>query len=118
MWSFESKRHGAKEIVTSVAFIDDGSGMVSDMARYALSWGGGTHFDEPGYIGRFGFGLPNSSINQTLRTEVYTRTEKSEKITKAWLDATEVPNTASRRFRLRKPANCPSSSAVTSNVTG
>lgn len=88
---FDTKRHGTKEIVTSVAFVDDGSGMVSDMARYALSWGGGTHFEEPGYIGRFGFGLPNSSINQTLRTEVYTRTEKSEKITKAWLDATDVP---------------------------
>jgi hypothetical protein len=88
---FETKRHGSKEIVTSVAFFDDGSGMVPDMARYSLSWGGGTHFDEPGFIGRFGFGLPNASINQTLRTEVYTRTDKSEKITKAWLDAKVIP---------------------------
>lgn len=88
---FETKRHGTKDIVTSIAFIDDASGMVPDMARYALSWGGGTHFDELGFIGRFGFGLPNSSINQTLRTEVYTRTDKAEKITKAWLDATDVP---------------------------
>ena len=88
---FDTKRHGAKDIVTSIAFIDDASGMMPDMARYALSWGGGTHFDEPGFIGRFGFGLPNSSINQTLRTAVYTRTDKSEKITKAWLDATDVP---------------------------
>src|SRR6266568_547490 len=88
---FETKRHGTKDIVTSIAFIDDASGMVPDMARYALSWGGGTHFDEPGFIGRFGFGLPNSSINQTLRTEVYTRTDKAEKITKAWLDASDVP---------------------------
>jgi hypothetical protein len=88
---FETKRHGTKDIVTSIAFIDDASGMVPDMARYALSWGGGTHFDEPGFIGRFGFGLPNSSINQTLRTEVYTRTDKAEKITKAWLDAFDVP---------------------------
>jgi hypothetical protein len=88
---FETKRHSTRELVTSVAFIDDGSGMVPDMARYALSWGGGTHFDEPGFIGRFGFGLPNSSINQTLRTEVYTQTSKTEKITKACLDAINVP---------------------------
>src|SRR5688572_10699637 len=33
-----------KNSVTSVAFIDNGSGMLPTMARYALSWGGGTHF--------------------------------------------------------------------------
>ena len=45
--------------------------MVPTMARYALSWGGGTHFNDPTGIGRFGFGLPNSSINQTRRVEAY-----------------------------------------------
>ena len=43
------------------------------MARFALSWGGGTHFDDPDFIGKFGFGLPNASINQTRRVEVYTK---------------------------------------------
>jgi hypothetical protein len=77
---------GRKEKVSGIAFIDDGSGMLPEMARYALTWGGGTHFDEPDFIGKFGFGLPNASINQTRRTEVYTRTSGDESFTKAVLD--------------------------------
>ena len=52
-----------RDSIAEVAFIDDGPGMVPTMARYALSWGGGTHFNDPTGIGRFGFGLLNSSIN-------------------------------------------------------
>lgn len=63
----ERKTRQRRDAVSAVAFIDDGSGMVAKMARYALSWGGGTHFDDPDFIGRFGFGLPNASINQTRR---------------------------------------------------
>lgn len=88
-----NKSTKGKEIVKSVAFIDDGPGMLTEMARYALSWGGGTHFDEPNFIGRFGFGLPNASINQTRRVEVYTRTNKTSPITLAWLDANDFPET-------------------------
>ena len=72
--------------MSSVAFIDNGSGMVPQMARYTLTWGGGTHFDEPDFIGKFGFGLPNASINQTRRTLVYTRTQSNERFRRACLD--------------------------------
>jgi len=78
-----------KNSVTAVAFIDNGSGMRPRMARYALSWGGGTHFDDHDFIGKFGFGLPNASVNQTRRVELYTRTSPAEPITKAWLDIDE-----------------------------
>jgi hypothetical protein len=67
------EKHERKNSVRAIAFIDDGPGMTPEMARYALTWGGGTHFDDPNYIGKFGFGLPNSSVNQTTRVEVYTR---------------------------------------------
>lgn len=83
---FDTVVHSTRPAVSSVAFIDDGSGMVDKMARFALSWGGGTHFDEPNLIGKFGFGLPNASINQAKKVEVYTRTGKSKRIIKAWLD--------------------------------
>lgn len=76
--------------VVSVAFLDNGAGMLPNMARYALSWGAGTHFDEPGTIGKFGFGLPNASINQTRRVEVYTKTRDAKEITMAWLDISNV----------------------------
>src|SRR6185312_8424201 len=39
-----------KNSVTAVAFIDNGSGMLPNMARYALSWGGGTHFEDHEFI--------------------------------------------------------------------
>ena len=83
-----AKAKNNKRSVTAVAFIDDGSGMLPAMARYALSWGGGTHFEQPEFIGRFGFGLPNASINQTRRVEVYTRTSAAEPFTRVFLDIT------------------------------
>jgi len=42
-----NKSTKGKEVVKSVAFIDNGPGMLRKMARFSLSWGGGTHFDEP-----------------------------------------------------------------------
>src|SRR2546423_1383353 len=85
----QSKR-GKRALVSSIAFIDDGSGMRPAMARYALILGGGTHFDDPDFIGKFGFGLPNASLNQTLRVEVYTRTNENEPVSMAVLDVTDV----------------------------
>jgi len=61
------KASNGKRLVSAVAFIDNGAGMSPAMARFALSWGGGTHFEDPQFIGRFGFGLPNSSINRETK---------------------------------------------------
>src|SRR5574341_2252111 len=66
---FDVKRESNREWVKAIAFIDNGSGMLPKMARYALSWGGGTHFEDSTSIGKFGFGLPNASINQTRRVD-------------------------------------------------
>ena len=88
----ETTAKGTRQVVTGVAFIDNGAGMLPTMARFALSWGGGTHFDDPNFIGKFGFGLPNASINQTKLVEVYTRTAASEPITKAWLNLDDYDN--------------------------
>ncbi len=84
------KAHQRAESISAVAFIDNGSGMIPKMAQYALSWGASTHFDDPHFIGKFGFGLPNASINQTRLVEVYTRVAGQETITKAWLDTRDV----------------------------
>lgn len=83
---FEADRESGQRLVTSIAFIDDGSGMLPQMARFALSWGGGTHFDDPNFIGKFGFGLPNASINQARRVEVYTRLSGDESFVRTFLD--------------------------------
>ena len=93
----DRKQYQRKDAVTSVAFIDNGSGMLPKMARFALSWGGGTHFDDPQFIGKFGFGLPNASINQTRRVEVYTRTGASEPFMKAWLDISDYSGESAKQ---------------------
>jgi len=86
------KAHGRADSVTSIAFIDDGAGMLPQMARCALCLGGGTHFEEANFIGKFGFGLPNSSINQTKRVDVYAKTADDPRICKTYLDVNEVQN--------------------------
>src|SRR5205085_6596787 len=72
------KKGDRRETVSALAIIDDGPGMRPSMIRYAMSWGGGTHFKSPTKIAKFGFGLPNSSINQTRYVEVYSRTADSK----------------------------------------
>lgn len=84
------QKHQRANTVAAVAFIDDGPGMLPEMVRYALTWGGGTHHKDPTGIGRFGFGLPNSSINQTKRVEVFTRTEGADTWSKVNLDIKNV----------------------------
>ncbi len=83
-------KYQRSESIGAIAFIDNGSGMLPKMAQYALSWGSGTHFDDPAFIGKFGFGLPNASINQTRLVEVYTRVKGEAAITMAKLDVREV----------------------------
>lgn len=85
----DKKSGDRRSRVTAIGFIDDGSGMLPDMARYALSWGGGTHFDEHDFIGKFGFGLPNASINQARRVDVFTRTSSDLPFSKTYLDLDE-----------------------------
>lgn len=87
----QRKKHQPANSVSAIAFIDDGPGMLPEMIRYALSWGGGTHAKDPTGIGRFGFGLPNSSINQTRRVEVYSRTSGKERWMMGVLDINDVP---------------------------
>src|SRR5436309_9578411 len=96
-----------RKTVSAIAVIDNGSGMVPKMIRYALTWGGGTHFDDHDFIGRFGFGLPNASINQTRRVEVYTRTSPTEKIVKAWLAASEIPEHGLQRIPAPEEGDLP-----------
>lgn len=105
---FDTARGGGnRRYVNAVAFIDNGSGMVPEMARYALSWGGGSHFDDPSFIGRFGFGLPNASINQTRRVEVYTRTAASEPFTMAYLDINDLDPFGMQSVAEARNANLP-----------
>src|SRR5215467_15587423 len=59
------------EQVTHVAVLDDGVGISKAMIPTALQFGGSDRFNSRGGIGRFGMGLPNSSLSQARRVELY-----------------------------------------------
>jgi hypothetical protein len=54
-----------------LAVLDDGCGMNARTLRSALQFGGSERFGDRTGPGRFGFGLPNSSISQSRRVEVF-----------------------------------------------
>lgn len=60
----------AGDIVIGV--MDDGSGMDGATLRRALQFGGSMRFGDRDGLGRFGMGLPNASVSQARRVDVYT----------------------------------------------
>jgi len=55
----------------TIAVVDNGSGMTPSILRASLRFGGSDRFNDRQGLGRFGMGLPNSSLSQSRRVEVY-----------------------------------------------
>ncbi len=62
--------NGKKPQVYEIAFIDNGTGMSPEWVQKSLRFGSGTKQSKKG-IGRFGVGLPQSSMYACPRVEVY-----------------------------------------------
>lgn len=80
---------GRKNNATQIAVIDDGSGMIPDMIRLAMLWGGTDRENSRAGIGRFGYGLPSSCVSQGKRFEVYSAPEGG-KLHMCAIDLTEI----------------------------
>lgn len=59
-----------RRTLDEIAVLDDGSGMDSGELRSSLLFGDGTR-DGQKHIGKFGMGLPNASLSQCKRVDVY-----------------------------------------------
>ncbi|WP_044414259.1 ATP-binding protein [Thiomicrospira microaerophila] len=57
--------------ITEIGIYDNASGMSSDILGQALAFGVGTRKGAKSGMGKFGMGLPNASISQADRVEVY-----------------------------------------------
>lgn len=57
---------------------DDGCGMDRPTLQQSLRFGGSTRFNNRGGLGRYGMGLPNSSLSQAQRVTVYTWQARGE----------------------------------------
>jgi hypothetical protein len=72
-----------------IILVDNGHGMLENELNVALQFGGSTRFNARGQLGRYGMGLPNSSLSQCKRVEVITWKNKSE-VLGNYLDIDEI----------------------------
>lgn len=78
--------------LSDVAVLDNGSGMDEHTLRIALQFGNGSRLGDRSGIGRFGMGLPSSSISQCRRVEVWTWQSAGDIPLYSYLDLDEIGN--------------------------
>lgn len=78
--------------INQLAVLDDASGMDADVLRMALQFGNGTRLDAKDHtgIGRFGMGLPASSMSQCQRVDVWTWQGDPNNALHTYLDLEEI----------------------------
>ena len=80
----------ARRRISAIGVLDNGDGMSPETLRLALQFGNGTHLTDRKGIGRFGMGLPNSSISQCRRLEVWTWQNGPDNAMYSYLDVDEI----------------------------
>jgi len=85
---FLIERHRTR--LKQLAVVDNGCGMDTDELRRALQFGNGGHLKDRKGIGRFGMGLPNSSISQGERVEVWSWQHGAADALWSYLDLAEI----------------------------
>ncbi len=73
-----------------IAVLDNGDGMTAETLRISLQFGNGLHLNDRSGIGRFGMGLPNSSISQCRRLDVWTWQNGPDNALHSFLDVDRI----------------------------
>lgn len=92
VFACESLVQGATQTrhrVDTIAVLDNGKGMDAELLRRALKYGDGLGGDR-NRIGRFGMGLPNSSMSQCTKVEVWSWTNGTPNAMYTYLDLEEI----------------------------
>ncbi|MGQ9869571.1 ATP-binding protein [Leptodesmis sp.] len=81
-----------RSCIHQIAVLDNGCGMDTDVLRLALQFGNGTHLDEDKHtgIGKFGMGLPSSSVSQCQKVDVWSWQNGVENALHTYLDLEEI----------------------------
>src|SRR5690606_20742498 len=90
----EQLRHRERSRVSRIAVLDNGDGMSARTLRMALQFGNGTRLNDRTGIGRFGMGLPNASISQACRVDVWSWQNGPDNALHAYLDVREIESGA------------------------
>lgn len=88
---------GRKNQVYEVAFLDDGTGMSPDWVQGCLRFGNGTRKMAKG-IGKFGVGLPQSSLYACPRVEVYSWQNGTDNCHYSFLDIEMISRGEQRKI--------------------
>ncbi len=83
-----TKSNRPQKQISQIVVLDDGSGMNENDLKTSLQFGNGTKLDADKGIGKFGIGLPNASVSQCRKVEVYTWQKNKSLYT--YLDIDEV----------------------------
>lgn len=83
-----TKSNRPQKQISQIVVLDDGSGMSEKDLKTSLQFGNGTKLNADKGIGKFGIGLPNASVSQCKKVEVYTW--QKNKCLYTYLDIEEV----------------------------
>ncbi|WP_022850808.1 ATP-binding protein [Limisalsivibrio acetivorans] len=74
--------------IRELAVYDDGCGMTPETLQICLQFGNGTRLNSRTGMGRFGIGLPNASVSQARKVDVYSWQDK--KFYHTFLDVDQI----------------------------
>jgi len=107
--TFEKKSSSRQgKAVDSIAIYDNGSGMSPEIMECALQFGGGTKHNSVSGMGKFGMGLPNSSVSVCRKVTLFSWI--NNKCFSSTLDIEEIVSTSN--LILAKPVKCEIPKAV------
>lgn len=98
-----------RQRIEQIVVLDNGRGMDGDVLRMALQFGNGTYLDEENHtgIGRFGMGLPSSSVSQCERVDVWTWQNGVDGAIHSYLDLREIRGRKMAEVPEPKPKKVP-----------
>lgn len=96
-----------RQRMDQVAVYDNSCGMTADVLRIALQFGNGSHktSEKQNGIGKFGMGLPNASISQCCRVDVWSW--QNGQCCHSYLDVDEISRGALREVPQPQPKALP-----------
>ena len=104
----ERVRHRSRTRINEIAVLDNGSGMDAAVLQMALQFGNGTRLNDYSGIGRFGMGLPSSSISQARRVDVWTWQDGPTTAIHTHIDIDEIESGRLQQVPVPAPKPIPS----------
>ena len=86
----EMVRKRKRNQISEMAVLDNGSGMDERTLLNALKFGGGTRHNSQEGVGKYGMGLPTSSMSQCTRVDVWTWQDGLDSAWHSWIDADAI----------------------------